>query len=66
MARIGLALARRLPHAEDFAWVEPDRLTPRRKSLFDSARDYLDQIEIYKARTGRPKGRRGNDNGGAP
>ena len=64
--RIGLALARRLPHAEDFAWVEPEPPDAEEESLFDSARDYLDQIEIYKARTGRPKGRRGNDNGGAP
>jgi hypothetical protein len=64
--RIGAALTRRLPAADAFAWVEPEPPDAETEELFDSRRDYLDQIEIYKERTGRPTGRRGNGNGGAP
>jgi hypothetical protein len=65
--RIGAALVRRLPRADSFAWVEPEPPDAEKESLFDSARDYLDQIEIYKAHSGRPTtGRRGTSNGGEP
>jgi hypothetical protein len=63
--RIGAALSRRLPAAEDFAWVEPEPPDAETEELFDSTRGYLDQIEIYKERGGRPTGRR-RGNGGAP
>jgi hypothetical protein len=63
--QIGVALVRRLPLAADFAWVEPEPPDAETEELFDSSRSYLDQIQIYKARGGRPTGRRGNGNGGA-
>jgi hypothetical protein len=64
--RIGAALAPRLPDAEDFAWVEPEPPDAEEEPLFDSSRGYVEQIGFYKQRTGRPMGRRGNGNGGAP
>jgi hypothetical protein len=66
-AQIGEVLASRLPTAEDFAWVEPEAPDADEEALFDSARGYLNQMEIYKAHSGKPTGRRGgNGNGGAP
>ncbi len=62
-ARIGRELEDSVPDADDFAWVEPEA-PDEEESLFDSARDYVEQIDFYKAHTGQPTTWRRN--GGAP
>jgi hypothetical protein len=62
-ARIGAEISRRLPAADAFAWVEPEPPDAETEALFDSRRTYLDQMAVYKERTGRPTGRRRNGEG---
>jgi hypothetical protein len=52
--RIREELEDSVPDADDFAWVEPEAPDEDEESLFDSQRDYVEQIDAYKAHQGKP------------
>jgi hypothetical protein len=65
--RISEAVAARAPNAEDFDWVGPTPAGESDDPLFDSTRDYLEQVDRYRTHLGKPTSRRTrNGNGGAP
>ena len=57
------ALEERIPASETIAWASPAAPDEDDDPLFDSAREYVDQIDRYKAHAGKPTARRAN--GGA-
>jgi hypothetical protein len=64
--RIGAAIDERIPDATNFDWVEPAP-ADEPDAMFDSARDYLAQIDRYKQHLGQPTTRRPRKgNRGAP
>ena len=65
-ARLGEALEESVPDADEIDWASPAEPDEDADPLFDSARGYLEQIDRFKFHLGKPTGRRGNGNGGAP
>jgi hypothetical protein len=58
MRRIERALADAAPDLDDYAWPEPRQGNEDPDPLFDSRRDYIEQINRYKAHQGKPTERR--------
>jgi hypothetical protein len=58
MRRIERALTAAAPDLDDYAWPEPRQGDEDSDPLFDSRRDYVEQINRYKAHQGKPTERR--------
>jgi hypothetical protein len=58
MRRIERALRAAAPDLDDYAWPEPRQGNEHPDPLFDSTRDYIEQINRYKAHQGKPTERR--------
>jgi hypothetical protein len=61
MRRIERALADAAPALDDYSWPEPRQGNEDPNPLFDSRRDYIEQINRYKEHQGKPTERRGKD-----
>jgi hypothetical protein len=61
MRRIERALVDAAPDVDDYSWPEPRRGTEDPDPLFDSRRNYIEQINRYKRHQGKPIERRGKD-----
>jgi hypothetical protein len=53
------------PDIDEIEWPEPEDADEDQDPLFNSTRDYVEQIDKYKRHQGKPIARRGR-NGGAP
>jgi hypothetical protein len=58
MRRIERALADAAPNLDDYDWPEPRMGEEDSDPLFDSTRDYIEQINRYKAHQGKPIARK--------
>jgi hypothetical protein len=61
MRRIERALADAAPDLDDYDWPEPRPGNEDPDPLFDSRRDYIEQINRYKAHQGQPTERRSRE-----
>jgi hypothetical protein len=62
--RIGEALEERVADADEIEWTSPAEPEETDDPLFDSSRDYVEQVNRYKFHLGKPTGRRGAGNWG--